>query len=47
MRTIRSQSIQGLSAITLVFRDGADIYHVRQTVSERLTEVVGHLPQGV
>ncbi len=44
---IRSQSIQGLSAITTVFSDRADIYRVRQMVSERLTEVTGSLPQGV
>jgi CzcA family heavy metal efflux pump len=45
--TIRSQSIQGLSAITAVFSDRADIYRVRQMVSERLTQVAGALPQGV
>jgi CzcA family heavy metal efflux pump len=44
---IRSQSIQGLSAITAVFSDRADIYRVRQMVSERLTQVAGSLPQGV
>lgn len=44
---IRSQSIQGLSAITATFKDGADIYRVRQTVNERLTQVAGSLPQGV
>ncbi len=45
--TLRAQSIQGLSAITAVFRDGADIYRVRQMVSENLTQVAGHLAQGV
>ncbi len=45
--TIRSQSIQGLSAITAVFSDRADIYRVRQMVSERLTQVAGVLPQNV
>ncbi len=44
---IRSESIQGLSAITAVFRDRADIYRVRQMVSERLTQVAGSLPQRV
>ncbi len=44
---IRSASIQGLSAITAVFKDRADIYRVRQTVSERLTQVAGSLPQRV
>jgi len=45
--TIRSQSIQGLSAITAVFGDRADIYRVRQMVSERLNQVAGSLPQRV
>ncbi len=42
--TIRSQSIQGLSAIIATFNDRADIYRVRQTVSERLTQVATALP---
>src|SRR5438552_3444685 len=45
--SIRSQSIQGLSAITAVFGDRADVFRVRQTVSERLTQLAGSLPQGV
>jgi CzcA family heavy metal efflux pump len=45
--SIRSQSIQGLSVVTLVFSDDADIFRVRQMVSERLTQVAGNLPQGV
>jgi CzcA family heavy metal efflux pump len=44
---LRSESIQGLSAITAVFGDRADIYRVRQMVSERLTQVAGSLPQRV
>jgi len=44
---IRSQSIQGLSAITAVFSDRGDIYRVRQMVSERLTQAAGSLPQRV
>src|SRR5262249_3991419 len=44
--SIRSQSIQGLSAVTAVFRDKADIFRVRQTVSERLAQIAGSLPQG-
>ncbi len=47
LESIRSQSIQGLSIITLIFKDGADIFRVRQMVGERLTEVSGDLPQGV
>src|SRR5205085_944334 len=44
---IRSQSIQGLSAITTIFSDHTDIYRVRQMVSERLTQLAGSLPQKV
>ncbi|MEO7298577.1 MAG: efflux RND transporter permease subunit [Verrucomicrobiota bacterium] len=44
---IRSQSIQGLSAITVVFTDKTDIFRARQMTSERLVEVASHLPQGV
>lgn len=44
---MRSQSTQGLSVITAVFRDGTDIYRARQLVAERLTEVTGQLPDGV
>src|SRR5438128_11462906 len=42
---LRSQSIQGLSVITVIFTDGTDIYRARQQVSERLLEV--ELPEGV
>src|SRR6185437_14917604 len=44
---LRSRSIQGLSALTVIFQDGTDIYRARQLVAERLTEVAGHLPAGV
>lgn len=44
---IRSQSIQGLSVVTLVFRDNTDIFRDRQMVTERLGEVVSRLPQTV
>ncbi len=47
LAAIRSQSIQGLSAVTVVFEDDADVFLVRQMTSERLTEVAGLLPQGV
>ncbi len=43
----RSQSIQGLSVVTLIFRGGTDIYRARQLVSERLAELTGKLPAGV
>ena len=44
---IRSQSIQGLSAITVVFSDKTDLLRARQLVTERITETAGQLPQGV
>lgn len=44
---IRSESIQGLSAITLTFDDRADIYRVRQLAGERLTEAASQLPAGM
>jgi CzcA family heavy metal efflux pump len=44
---LRSQSIQGLSVITVIFQDGTDIYHARQQVTERLGELAGQLPAGV
>lgn len=47
LASIRSESIQGLSAITLIFDERADIYRVRQSVAERLSEVATHLPAGV
>src|SRR5438477_1031707 len=39
--TLRSQSIQGLSVITVIFQDGTDIYRARQQVTERLGELAG------
>lgn len=47
VQAIRSNSIQGLSAITLVFTAGSDIYLDRQLVAERLVSVSQSLPQGV
>jgi len=44
---VRSQSIQGLSAITVFFREGTEIYRDRQLVSERLLEVASQMPAGV
>ena len=44
---LRSRSIQGLSAITVIFQDGTDIYRARQLVAERLAEAAGRLPVGV
>jgi cobalt-zinc-cadmium resistance protein CzcA len=43
----RSLSRYGLSQVTVVFRDGTDIYFARQLVNERLREVRAKLPPGV
>jgi len=43
---VRSQSVQGLSMITIRFAEGADPYRARQAVSESLTAVAGTLPAG-
>lgn len=44
---LSSGSIQGLSAITVTFSPGIDIYRARQVVAERLATMSGQLPQGV
>ena len=43
--TVRSQSIQGLSAIIATFGEATNIYRARQSVAERLAEVGSRLPQ--
>jgi heavy metal efflux system protein len=43
----RSFSRFGLSLVTLVFKDGMDIYWARQQVSERLTTVKSQMPEGM
>lgn len=43
---VRSITRFGLSQVTVVFRDGVDIYPARQMVSERLQGVSGDLPKG-
>jgi CzcA family heavy metal efflux pump len=47
IESLRSGSIQGLSVITVVFRNDSDIFRDRQLVAERLSTVAGELPQGV
>ena len=43
----RSLSRYGLSQITVIFKDGTDIYFARQMVNERIQEVRQNLPAGV
>ena len=45
--SLRSETIQGLSVITVVFRAGTDIQVARQMLGEKLGEVVSQLPAGV
>lgn len=42
-----SDSIQGLSVVTVFFDPASNIYLDRQLVAERLTQVAGQLPTGV
>lgn len=43
----RSLSRYGLSQVTVVFKDGTDIYWGRQLINERIQEVKEQLPPGV
>ncbi len=43
----RSVSRYGLSQVTVVFKDGTDIYFARQLIAERLQEVKNQLPEGL
>jgi cobalt-zinc-cadmium resistance protein CzcA len=43
----RSLSRYGLSQVTVVFKDGTDIYFARQLVNERIQEVKDQLPTGI
>jgi cobalt-zinc-cadmium resistance protein CzcA len=42
----RSLSRYGLSQVTVVFKDGTDIYFARQLVNERIQQVKDQLPSG-
>jgi cobalt-zinc-cadmium resistance protein CzcA len=47
MDYFRSLSRYGLSQITVVFKDGTDIYFARQQVAERLQQVKSQIPVGI
>ena len=47
IETIRSQSIPGLSVITIVFNEHTDIFRNRQVISERLASIVSVMPPGI
>ncbi|CAF0700039.1 efflux RND transporter permease subunit [Candidatus Methylacidithermus pantelleriae] len=46
VESMRSLSRFGLSQVTLVFREGTDVYRSRQLVSERLVGIGQQLPEG-
>ena len=44
---VRSISRYGLSQVTLIFKDGTNIYWARQLVNERLAKAKDNLPEGL
>lgn len=44
---MRSQSMPGLSVVTIIFKEGTDIYRNRQAIAERLGTLGGQLPHGI
>ena len=47
MESLRSESINGLSIITAVFKEGSDVFRARQMLAEKLSETTGTLPSTV
>ncbi len=47
LSSVRSESIQGLSVVTAVFKDGSNIYIARQALAEKLGTLGRQLPDGV
>ena len=47
LQALRSQSIPGLSVVTVFFTDGSDIHRHRQAVAERLAQAAVKLPPGI
>src|SRR5438045_2652411 len=47
LESLRSESIQGVSVITAVFQEGADIFRARQMLAEKLADTAGELPSTV
>ena len=45
LATVRSESIQGLSVVTVSFDESSNVLVDRQLLAERMTEVAGHLPK--
>ena len=44
---MRSQSIPGLSVVTVIFDENTDIYRNRQVVAERLSTLNNQIPKGI
>lgn len=47
IKQIRSQSIPGLSVVTIIFDEDTDIYMNRQSISEKLSTLSTSMPDGV
>lgn len=47
VKDVRSVSQFGLSAVTIEFDEGTDIYFARQMVNQRIGSIIGELPDGV
>ncbi|KWT97323.1 MULTISPECIES: CusA/CzcA family heavy metal efflux RND transporter [unclassified Variovorax] len=47
LQQTRSLSRYGLSQVTVIFRDGTDVYFARQLVNERLQSATGEMPDGI
>src|SRR5258705_11564887 len=47
LATLRSESIPGLSLITIQFNDSIAVYNARQGIAERLSELGSVLPSSV
>jgi len=47
LESTRSQSRYGLSQVTVIFKDGTDIYFARQLVNERIQQVKDQLPASI
>jgi CzcA family heavy metal efflux pump len=47
LATLRSESIPGLSVVTISFASGVDVHIARQGISERLSQLGSTLPAGV
>ncbi len=47
LEDIRSLSKYGLSQVTLVFKEGTDLYFARQQIAQRLQNLTDQLPEGI